>query len=148
MTARSLFCLALILACTEINAWHAKFFPRLRSATVQQFSTQSKNFLSSNGKFNLLKTKSNSLLKFKVSESEEEADVDDEVIEFDDIGGSGRELAAVARSARRWIGRGSSIADVLVGDRQHSVEGQSPRQRPRLADHLESAHFRSRGEIG
>ena len=88
MTARSLFCLALILACTEINGWHAKFFPRLRSATIQQFSTQSKNFLSSNGKFNLLKTKSNSPLKFKVSESEEEADVDDEIIEFDDIGGS------------------------------------------------------------
>ena len=88
MTARSLFCLALILACTEINAWHAKFFPRLRTASIQQFGVHSKNFLSLNGKFNLLKTKSNSQLKFKVTESEQETDVDDEEIEFDDIGGS------------------------------------------------------------
>ena len=88
MTARSIFCLALILACTEINAWHAKFFPKLRSSSIQQFSIQSKNFVSLNGKFNLLKTKSTSQLKFKVTESEEETDVDDEVIEFDDIGGS------------------------------------------------------------
>ena len=36
----------------------------------------------------MLKTKSNSQLKFKVTESEQETDVDDEEIEFDDIGGS------------------------------------------------------------
>ena len=53
---------------------------------MHQFRVQSN--VPSQGKFNLPKMKVISSLKFKVSESEEETEEDDEVIEFDDVGGS------------------------------------------------------------
>lgn len=83
-----LFCLTLLTAFTSVDAWHAKFFPQTRKVSIQQFSTQPKGFLSSQNKFNLPRINAFGPLKFKVSESEEETEVDDEVIEFDDIGGS------------------------------------------------------------
>lgn len=83
-----LFSLTLLAAFTSVDAWHAKFFPQSRKATIQQFSTQPKGFQSLQAKFNLPRIKAFSSLKFKVSESEEETEVDDEEIEFDDIGGS------------------------------------------------------------
>jgi hypothetical protein len=81
-----LFCFALISALLNVDCWHAKFFPQVCRASLHQFRVQSN--VPSQGKFNLPKTKVISSLKFKVSESEEETEEDDEVIEFDDVGGS------------------------------------------------------------
>lgn len=80
--------LTLLASLTNVDAWHSKFFPLARKTSYQQFSAQSKGFISSKDKLNLPRIKALGSLKFKVSESEEETDVDDEVVEFDDMGGS------------------------------------------------------------
>ena len=80
--------LTLLASFTDIDAWHARIFPLARKASIQHISTQSNGFLYAKDKLNLPRIKALGSLKFKVSESEEETDVDDEVVEFDDMGGS------------------------------------------------------------
>ena len=80
--------LTFLASFTDIDAWHARISPLARKASIQYFSAQSNGFLYSKDKLNLPRIKALGSLKFKVSESEEETDVDDEVVEFDDMGGS------------------------------------------------------------
>ena len=81
------FGITLLASLTNVDAWHAKFFPHARRASIQQFSAQPKGLISLQNKFNLPRIKALGSLKFKVSESEEETEVDEEEIEFDDLGG-------------------------------------------------------------
>ena len=80
--------LTLLASFTDVDAWHARISPLAYRASILQFSAQSNGVLYSKHKLNSPRIKALGSLKFKVSESEEETDVDDEVVEFDDMGGS------------------------------------------------------------
>ena len=83
-----LSCFVALSALSKVDAWHAKFFPQSRRASIQHFTSQPKGLSPLQSKFNYPTVRAVKPLKFKVSESEEETEVDDEVIEFDDLGGS------------------------------------------------------------
>jgi hypothetical protein len=75
----------LLASILHVNAWHSKFLAPARIKSIQ--SIQQKGF-SVQRKFNIPSRPITSL-KFKTSESEvDEVDVDEEVVEFDDAGGS------------------------------------------------------------
>jgi hypothetical protein len=74
----------LLASILQVNAWHSKF---LAPARIKSFQSIQQVF-SVQRKFNIPSRPITSL-KFKTSESEvDEVDVDDEVVEFDDAGGS------------------------------------------------------------
>lgn len=83
-----LFCFLALSALSKVDAWHANFFPKSRRSSLQQFTSQPKGLSPLQSKFNFPSVRAVKSLKFKVSESEEETEVDDEVIEFDDLGSS------------------------------------------------------------
>lgn len=76
----------LLSSLLQVNAWHSKFLAPARIKSFQ--SIQPKGF-SVQSKFNMPKNRAISSLKFKTSESEvDDVEVDDEVVEFDNTGGS------------------------------------------------------------
>jgi hypothetical protein len=68
-----------------VNAWHSKFLAPARIKSFQPIQTKG---FSVQRKFNI-PNRAISSLKFKTSESEvDDVEVDDEVVEFDEAGGS------------------------------------------------------------
>jgi len=108
----------LLASILHINAWHSKFLAPTRIKSIQ--SIQQKGF-SVQRKFNIPSRPITSL-KFKTSESEvDEVDVDEEVVEFDDAGGSpilkklSKGMPIVAASLGFAITPSSAIAFRVAG---------------------------------